>query len=76
MSIKSIGASWDKAKSNYCKFYETIDKRNIYKETFIGNNNSQRGNKLGKQAGTELCQAQLKLASSVFCFRSKDNSGS
>ena len=22
-----------------------------------------------KQAGTELCQAQLKLASSLFCFR-------
>ena len=22
----------------------------------------------GKQAGTELCQAQLKLASSLFCF--------
>ena len=23
----------------------------------------------GRQAGTELCQAQLKLASSLFCFR-------
>ena len=29
-----------------------------------------------KQAGTELCQAQLKLASSLFCFRLKDNLGS
>ena len=28
------------------------------------------------QAGTELCQAQLKLASSLKCFRVKDDSGS
>ena len=27
------------------------------------------------QAGTELCQAQLKLASILYCFRLKDNSG-
>ena len=26
-----------------------------------------------QQAGTELCQAQLKLASSLYCFRLKDN---
>ena len=29
-----------------------------------------------EQTGTELCQAQLKLASSLFCFRLKDNLGS
>ena len=29
-----------------------------------------------KQAGTELCHAQLKLASSLYCFQLKDNSGS
>ena len=29
-----------------------------------------------EKTGTELCQAQLKLASSLYCFRLKDNSGS
>ena len=29
-----------------------------------------------RQAGTKLCQAQLKLASSLFCFRLKDSLGS
>ena len=29
-----------------------------------------------QQAGTELCQAQLKLASSLFCFQLKDKLGS
>ena len=31
---------------------------------------------LKKQAGTELCQAQLKLAPSLYCLQLKDNLGS
>ena len=31
--------------------------------------NEENTDNILKQAGTELCQAQLKLASSLFCFR-------
>ena len=53
-------------KSCFMNFFRCLSKNSL-KIGFL---------KKPKQAGTELCQAQLKLASSLYCFRLKDNSGS
>ena len=38
--------------------------------------NGQRDQQYAKQAGAELCQAQLKLCLGLFCFRLNNNSSS
>ena len=52
--------------------------KSVYPEAFGWGAPIKPGNRQKdfQQAGTEMCQAQLKLASNLNCFRFKDNSGS